>query len=566
MKEETRRLNPFTYISETDIRFYSLVLAGIIMPSFWAISLGIIIFSALGGLPNSLFLRLLIAVIILSFIPLIIYCHYRRSPGNIIKKLKLKEFNPEKFPDHSEYIETLYGKYLSGAKRPTLMYQPLDSTESSFTFGTKNHLHIGLSGGLIRKFRNNIDGFRSILLHELGHIVNKDVEKAYLATSTWWSLRFTLSIPLGIFVLGALVYASIIFFGGILTGDSMDYAASQLMGTGAAELLPITGGIIGYFVFFLVTVYVLRGQIIRLREFYADAKILEWEKSPEAIAKTLEEFSGQRHSTLELLSKFHPNISERIHLLHNNSGLFTPSSWIAFAIGFSYCLIERSILPSIMTIFSIERVTDLQDTGTRAFISLIIFPVIMLAVSSSFHKSTLKDVFIDNRRYFSTATVLKAIKFSMVFGLGYTAYLMISFIPHLYRYSLLGTVLEGLVSWIFHTAFLFIVLIFLLIFASMLIRRSFSMKAAQSNFLTVTIFSSVLYIANRFLAIELIKTMSMPIVFFLIFSVVIYIFIKIKDGRLSCPHCGSKISKLPGRKLNCPECHQNLYSWAIYSF
>ena len=589
------RLNPFVYISETDIRFYLLVIIGIIMPSIYVSRWGIDIVSAIGGLllligsillsfealsvgiaiteagirvaeaidvlENSFFPRLLIMGVSISFIPLLIYWNYKRFPKKIIKKSKLKEFSKKKFPDHCKYIENLYGKYQSTVKQPTLMYhRPREPLESAFTFGTKNHMYIGINGGLIRKFRKNIAGFKSIFLHEMGHIVNRDVEKVYLAASTWRSLFLIMPIWLGTYLLGALMYAS------VTERPLANFIEILIEYSGHL----IIGGTFLYFLLFLVIVYVLRKQIIRVREFYADAKVLEWEESPKDMVKTLEEFSGEQHSRFEILTKFHPNINERIQMLKNNSGLFTTSLWIAYATGFSYSLIEYSILPIAMIIFRVPpTVTALQDTVTRALISLFFFPVIMLAVSSCFHKSVLKDVFIDNKAYFSTATILKSVKFSMAFSLGWITYSAISFIPNMYRYApaeIMTSYLQVPIAWIFHAVYFSVILIFLLIFASLLIRRSFSKKDAKRNFLTVTVFSSVLYTINRYAAIEILYDVLLMIAFSLIFLVVTYTFIRIKDRKLRCPNCNSKISNLSQLKLSCSKCHRNLYSWAIYPF
>ena len=279
--------------------------------------------------------------------------------------------------------------------------------------------------------------------------------------------------------------------------------------------------------------------------------------------------------------KFHPNINERIQVLKNNSRLFIPGLWAAFAIGFFYGIIEFSLSILKTLIFSISslewiamRSGEYQpnveiNIAFRAFISIFIFTILMLAISSSFHKSILKDVFIDNVRYFSTATILNAIKFSLVFSLGWLTNTIILFTQFVSLYeinTLIGDFLDIAKAWIFHAIYFSITLIFLLIFASMLIRRSFSKKEAEKNFLMITVFSSILYIINRFVAIEILHNKPLLIVVFLIFSIVTYAFIKIKDRRLCCPNCNNKTSNLSGLDLKCPNCYHNLYSWAVYSF
>ena len=566
------RLNPFVYIFETDVRFYLLVIIGFIVPSLWALIFGFTIVEVEAVYSISTFLRLSIMVPIFCFVPLLVYWNYKKFPKMIMKESKLKEFDEEKFPDHYRFIEKLYGEHLSTMKQPTLMYQPLDPSESAFTFGTKNHMYIGISGGLIRKFRKSINGFKSIFLHEMGHIANKDVEKTYLTVSTSRSLFLTLSIPLAISLLYGVYLTLAMLYFGTLAGYDMDYIISRAI---LGKSLLMLAGIILYFLIFSVILYVLRNQIIRLREFYADARVQEWEESPREIVKTLEESGRKQYSKFEILTKFHPNINERIQVLKDNSSLFTPSLWVAFSIGYFYGLLETRLPVLKMLIFSFEQMAmgnvDLLNVGFRAFSSIFVFTILMLAIGSSFHKSILKDTFIDNVRYFSTSTILNVIKFSLVFSLGWLTDGIVSHIEvaggYLGQVSILVRDLPIYpLVWILHAVYFSIAMIFLSIFAPMLIRRSFSEKEAKKNFLMISILSSILYIINRFVAVEILHNKPLLIVFFLIFSVVTYTFIRIRDRKLCCPNCNNRISHLPKPQLHCPNCHRDLYSWAIYSF
>ncbi|MCZ7356848.1 MAG: M48 family metalloprotease [Candidatus Methanoperedens sp.] len=576
MNENDIRLNPFVYISETDIRFYLMVLIGIIVPSLWALIFAIVIFYVMAGAEITLILRLLIVIPIFLFIPILIYRDYKKSTGKIEKESKLKEFDPKKYPEHHEYIEKLHSEYFSREKKPVLMVQPLDASKSAFTFGTKNHMYIGIPGGLIKMFRENLNGFKTIFLHEMGHIVNRDVEKTYLANSTWRSLFLTLSVPLGIFLLYEIYLALSIFYLGNLAGYDMDYIISKM---DIGKRVALYGGIIIYFIIFLGVIYVLRNQIIRIREFYADARVVEWERSPENIVKTLEESGGEQYSKFELLKKFHPNINERIQILKNNLSLFDPSLWIAFSIGFFYGLIELS-LPFFNQIFSLSSSEwaamaneNYQSSGEiyiglRAIISVFIVPVLMLPVSLSFHKSILRDTFIEKKNYFSSTTISNLIKFSMAFSLGWLTNELIYF-PAIISLYEINTIMSNLLdiakAWFWHALYFSIVLLYILIFSSILIRRSFNKKEAVKNFIFVSILSSFLYILIRFYAIETLNNKPLTMVFFFVFSCVTYIFIKIKDKKLSCPSCNDKIDFSVFRR-NCPNCQQNLYPWAIYSF
>ena len=594
------RLNPFVYINETDIRFYLLVLIGIVVPSFWATSLGIYILNSIcavsisistfistGGLASSdiifsfgkamlsfgeatsvaierihdsFVLTLLLAILSLSFIPLLIYWFYKRYPRKIIKDTQLVAFGESSYQDENNCIENIRSEYLSTTKRPTLLIQPWDSSESPFTFGTKNNIYIGLTGGFIRKFSRNPDSFKSIMLHEIGHIANKDIEKTYLAASTFRSLLLTLLVPVVFILVGPLIN----FIDLLASGYDIDF----LMELGAATILLAICGISIYYLLFFVIVYVFRNQIIRVREFYADARILEWEKSPQEIIESLEEFEGKPQSRFEKLRRFHPRIDERIQILKDNSRLFDPSLWVSYAVGFSFSYIVYSFVPLFMVMFSIQSVTNIQDMVARTIIAFFSFPFLMLAVSSDFHKLVLKDMIIKHKRYFSTTSALNAVKYSLVFSLGWATSIAIRGLENLPQFTLgehLENYLQLFLTWIYNSGYFFLVLIFLIVFASMLIRRSFSRKEAMRNFLVVTVLASLLYIVNIFVALGLLENIPLIFVFFLIFSTATYCFIKIREKNLHCPNCGNKITDLSGLKLDCPKCHDNLYSWAFHS-
>lgn len=563
------RLNPFTYISETDIRFYLLVAISIIMPSLWTLLFVLVSSSVEWQIEITLFQRLAILIPILILNALFIYWNYKNFPRKIVKKSKFKKFDQKKFPDHFEYINKLYQQHPSIGKQPTLIYQPFDRSESAFTFGTKDKLHIAISGGLIITFRKSLDKFKSIFLHEMGHLANGDVEKTYLAAAASRSLSFILPISLGILVLSNLYYLLGMLYHGIVAGYDLTYIISRM---NLEQWGLMYGGLALYFLFFWLFTFLLRNQLIRLREFYADARVVEWEDSPEDIIKTLEESGGKQHSKFEILTKFHPNIKERIKVLKSNFPLFAPSLLVAFTIGFFYWEIEMrlSFLKTIISSWEMMArgifISEL-NVEFRAFISIFLFTALMLMISSSFHKMILKDLFIMKTRYFSIATILTLVKFSMAFSLGYLTTNILSYIesgPFALEYLIMDLPVYPLV-WVLMTLDFSFALIFLISFGSMLIRRSFSRRKAEKNFLAVTILASFLYICNRYVAVETFHNRLLLIVFFAVFSVLVYIFIRKVDKELNCPNCKSKISISRELDLNCPNCNHELYSWAIYS-
>lgn len=564
------RLNPFVYISETDIRFYLIVAVSTIMPSLWMLIFMLLFFTVELQIEITIFHKLSILVPILIFNVLFIFWNYKNFPRRILTKTKYKKFKQEKFPEHFEYINKLYQQGSSIGKQPTLIYQPFDRSESAFTFGTKQKFYIAISGGLIITFRKSLNKFKSIFLHEIGHLANRDVEKTYLAAAASRSLSFILPISLGILVIPNLYYRLGMLYNGIVEGYDLTYIISRM---NLDQWGLMVGGLAIYFLFFWLFTFLLRNQLVRYREFYADARVVEWEDSPEDIIKTLEESGGKQHSKFEMLTKFHPNIKDRIKVLKNNFPLFAPSLLIPYVIGFFYNEIEMrlSFLKTIISSWEFMSKGGIfipeLNVEFRAFISIFLFSTLMLAISSSLHKTILKDIFIKKTRYFSISTILTLVKYSLVFSFGYLTANIISYMESgLFVLDLINELPIYPQVWVLMAIDLSFALIFLAFFGSKLIRRSFSEREAKKNFVAVTILGSFLYVLNRYLAVETFHNRLLLIVFLIIFSIPMYIFIRKADKKLKCPNCNGKISNLKELKLNCTYCHHNLYSWAFHSF
>jgi hypothetical protein len=558
MVDKTCHLNPFVYLSETDIRFYLIVLISIAVPALWALILGLVLAAVEAQLEMSVIVRLLICVPLVLFIPLVIYWQYRRHPENIIKKAGLKVLSREKFPDHTACIDRLRTSHAISLN-PTLMYEPLNSSVSAHAFGTRDHIYASLDGGLISVFRTDPGRFKSIVLHEFGHMINMDVGKAYLADAAWRTMRIIVSVLTGVLVLMLLF---------TLPGATQVDVVKDFL---------LTFGIIVFLLIFLGIVYVLRNQIIRLRELYADAKVREWGSSA-ALLSALGSSKEGEHSPLEFLARFHPGIRERIAVLKNNLPLFRRDLWVAFSIGFSYGVIVISIPQVWQLLFTltsaqwdmmkVAEISVTPETGTAllAVVSLFIFTFLMLAISSTFHRSVLKDFFVHHSPLFSPETLRDSVEFSLVFSLGFFVYYLI-FTPTAIAVYDAGTIVSDLATSISEflvlAAYFFVSLLFVLLFASMLIRQSFSAKAATKNFFMLSMLASLLFVVNEFYAVQTVHNRYLIIVFFLVFSGALYLFIRIGNRTLHCPYCSTKLPAQDEIGARCHHCDKALFSWAV---
>src|SRR6185369_12638602 len=93
---------------------------------------------------------------------------------------KLTIFSTEDDPDILDYLLNLC-KEVGLSKSPRFLLRALNPFPSGLAFGHLGRYDVVLNGGLITLFYRDRERFRVILLHELAHIRNKDIDKTYFS-------------------------------------------------------------------------------------------------------------------------------------------------------------------------------------------------------------------------------------------------------------------------------------------------------------------------------------------------------------------------------------------------
>ncbi|MEU4894849.1 M48 family metalloprotease [Streptomyces sp. NPDC044780] len=150
------------------------------------------------------------------------------------------------------------------ARSPRVVIDPAAHTPSAVVFGRWPHYTICLHGGLLARRPADPAGFRGVVLHELAHIRNRDVDITYGTVALW---RVFLAVPLPANLLIAAAY----FRRDFLRESSTAFAASSRPST-VYELLQAG--------FLIALVYLARADVLRTREFYADIDAAKWGADP----------------------------------------------------------------------------------------------------------------------------------------------------------------------------------------------------------------------------------------------------------------------------------------------
>jgi Zn-dependent protease with chaperone function len=188
------------------------------------------------------------------------------------------------------------------AIHPVYMWNPLDAAATGLAFGRWGRYCIALTGGLITQIYTDLPAFRAVVLHELAHVRNADIDRTYFSNALWYAF--------------------------ILAGV-LPFAATRVVsGRAPAETLDLSWRILPL----VILVYVTRNSVLRAREIYADVRASTWEGPSGALRRTLAALPRLPHRW-SALWQLHPDPGLRRRALDDTRPLFRIDFWVAFGAG-----------------------------------------------------------------------------------------------------------------------------------------------------------------------------------------------------------------------------------------
>ena len=144
--------------------------------------------------------------------------------------------------DNADLVRRLEGvRQRAGTVPVVWLLQPLNVRLSAFAFGRPGRRFVAVSGGAAVAAVRKPAAFEAVILHELAHIKNRDIDQAYLALAIWRAFVVAALLPLAVLL--------------ILSGVRGE-PQQQIWRVAVMALI----------------VYALRNAILRSREFDADAR------------------------------------------------------------------------------------------------------------------------------------------------------------------------------------------------------------------------------------------------------------------------------------------------------
>ena len=186
---------------------------------------------------------------------------------------------------------------------PTFVWSPFNAARSGLAFGHLRRYYVALTGGLITQLHDDRPAFRAVILHELAHLRNSDVDRTYFTIAMWQAFGLAALVP----------FAAAQLVSGRPVGDIADLSW---------RIVPLAA-----------LVYFTRNAVLRAREVYADVRASTWDGPSGALRRTVDALPRPPHGWWRTLWQVHPDPAERRRVLDDTRPLFGIHMWDAFATG-----------------------------------------------------------------------------------------------------------------------------------------------------------------------------------------------------------------------------------------
>ncbi|MFE6155837.1 M48 family metalloprotease [Streptomyces sp. NPDC057889] len=194
---------------------------------------------------------------------------------------------------------------LDPARTPKFVMNPVAATPSAVVFGRWRSYTVSLHGGLIARRAADPEGFRTVVLHELAHIRNGDVNIAYATEALWRAFALVVLLPYT--VLCIYPWPDQTAPGAVVELWRTDWQ-SGLQGL----LRPVA---------LTAVVLLARADVLRTRELYADLDAARWAGARKLPGSAAESGRGVL-ARFAALWRTHPVWSERAESLLDPAALF----------------------------------------------------------------------------------------------------------------------------------------------------------------------------------------------------------------------------------------------------
>lgn len=272
----------------------------------------------------------------------------RGAPG---RRGRLVPFDEAAYPDHTRQLAYLVERAGLGERRPKFLVDERCLATGARVFGVGRQAFVRLDGGLVALHRGHPADpkrakFSDIVLHELGHIRNRDNRSTYLTVAAWRT------------------YYVLIVLG---------YAGSVVV-SARVPVLPDFHTLVVLLALFLLVPLSVRA-VLRTRELHADATAAFCHPRG-TLGLFQDPPSANRPAwtgTLRAWVSFHPSLADRDAALGEPERLFRPSAVTMATAGIAVAMTIGALNPTVISVLLSSRLVGLVPVlTTSAHASLLL--------------------------------------------------------------------------------------------------------------------------------------------------------------------------------------------------
>jgi Zn-dependent protease with chaperone function len=232
------------------------------------------------------------------------------------------------------------------AHPPDWRLAPYGRTTGGQAFGLPWHRYVQIDAGLAVLRVTRPAEFRAVVLHELAHLRNRDVDKTYFAISTWRAFVVVALLPYLVLMLHPGLFVVPLDW----RWEEVAFVADPAGATyRLASLAVLT-----------LIVYLTRNAILRVRETHADATAAAVDGADTALPSVLARLPSppawRRWDT-------HPDPGQRLDAVRDPGRLFTASPWELVGVGLATGLVCDNLSILVATLFLVDSVLALSVVG-----------------------------------------------------------------------------------------------------------------------------------------------------------------------------------------------------------
>jgi Zn-dependent protease with chaperone function len=237
---------------------------------------------------------------------------YWLHPWWRIHRHRLRPLLAEDAPELVAYLDRMC-RQVGLPWSPTWLIAPFACTVSGVAFGRPRCRYVQLNAGLVTLFTTNLAAFRAVVLHELAHLRNRDVDKTYLTVSIWRAFVAVALIPYVVLILHPRLFSTPRYW-------SWTNLPGQARNVGSLVVLALL-------------VYLTRNAILRVREIQADATAAAHDQPNNALRDLVRRLPQPSATFWRRWFDCHPHPGERLKAIDDPVTLARPSLWELAGIG-----------------------------------------------------------------------------------------------------------------------------------------------------------------------------------------------------------------------------------------